>query len=327
MIHFLHDSWSQVTDAASFGFINSLQFRRKAGRLTLEDWHRYVAQYQNARLEDYCPVPDLPPPDLPDSGTAILPSPYPSGCRENDHLHADIWLGPKGWNSPMMFLLHGVMSVSDVGYRLWAKKLNALGWSAMFFHLPYHYGRRPAGALSGEMAISANFVRTAEGIRQAVIELRWICAALKQRGVPNIGLWATSYGGWVAGLLLGLEKNISTAWLLEPITDVDHVIWESPAARTIRWHLAREKITRDLTPPVLHLISPDRIQPVIPTDRILLVGGIFDRIAPIGTLRQLHGKWPGSRYAEYRQGHVGYQLMPASLKLAQEYYPELFHKS
>jgi pimeloyl-ACP methyl ester carboxylesterase len=319
------DLLAQVVDGVSFGFINTLQWRAKGGFNSREAFLSYIGEWEQASPEVYFAVPpDFPEPDLPDSGTWSHPSPHPTGCAANDHVHLEIWPGPKGWHSPTMFLLHGVMSVSDIGYRLWAKKLNSLGWSAIFFHLPYHYGRRPRGVLSGEMALTANLIRTSEGIRQAVIELRWICAALEKRGVPHIGLWATSYGGWIAGLLLGLESRISTAWLLEPIADVDHAVWESPAAITLRRQASARGIRRQDVARHLRLVCPSQCRPLLNPERILLVGGLFDRIAPVRSLRALHQAWPGSTYAEFRQGHVGYQLMPESLRMAQERFPALF---
>jgi pimeloyl-ACP methyl ester carboxylesterase len=238
----------------------------------------------------------------------------------------DWFPGPKGWESPVMFLLHGVMSVSDVGYRLWAKKLNALGWGAIFFHLPYHYGRKPQGALSGELALTANLIRTAEGIRQAVVELRLMSRLLREKGCPHIGLWGTSYGGWIASLLASLEDNISTAWLLEPIVDVDVAIWESPATRVIRRQLATRGITRELVKQHVAKSCASYHRPRVKPEHLILVAGTFDKIAPPKTIRALHEKWQGSHYAEFRQGHVGYQLMPETLKLAREKLPHLFER-
>lgn len=241
-------------------------------------------------------------------------------------MHLDIWLGPQGWKSPTMFMLHGVMSVSDVGYRMWAKKLNTLGWSAIFFHLPYHYGRKPKKALSGEMALTSNLIRTSEGIRQAVIELRWVCSELKKRGTQNIGLWGTSYGGWISSLLCVLEPMVSTAWLLEPIVDVDLAIWESPASRTIQRQLKKRGISRELVQRHMRMVCPTHHQPAVDPARIMLVAGTFDRIAPPHSIRALQDVWPGCYYDEFRQGHVGYQLMPESLRLAQERFPAMFIK-
>lgn len=326
MLSFLHDTWSQVTDGLSFGMINVLQSRCRAGKHSRQDFLDYVEQWENQSLEQYYALPsNLKPIDFPNQGSYEQSSPMPCELTENNHLHADIWLGPKGWESPAMFMLHGVMSVSDIGYRMWAKKLNSLGWSAIFFHLPYHYSRNPKGCLSGEIAFSANLIRTAEGIRQAVVELRHVCRSLKVIGVPFIGLWGTSYGGWISSLLILLEDTISTTWLLEPITDIDHAIWRSPAAFTMRQQLRRENITQEDINRILRLFCPSYHKPLLEHKHILLIAGKFDLIAPPKSIQKLHTKWKGSHYAEFRQGHIGYQLMPESLRLAQKLMPDLFH--
>ncbi|MDX6765688.1 MAG: hypothetical protein SFU85_02750 [Candidatus Methylacidiphilales bacterium] len=324
--HSIKDLMAIGVDGLSFGLINALQLRAKSGAHDAEQMNAYFSRWSGGGPADFFAIPDgTPLPDLRDGrGTVVFESPVASECPENNRVHVDLWPGPQGWDSPVMFMLHGFMSVSDVGYRLWAQKLNRLGWSAAFFHLPYHYGRRPKGAWSGEMALSANLIRTAEGLRQAVVELRIVCRALRARGVPHIGLWATSYGGWIAGLLAHLETSVSTAWLLEPIVDVEEAIFASPATLTLRRQLRQRGITRNQVAPHCHLVCPGRHQPVIPPENILLMAGTFDRIAPPETIHRVHRLWKGSHYAECRQGHVGYQLMPESLRLAQEKMPHLF---
>ncbi len=321
----LHDGWAQTVDGVSFGFINLLQVRARGGSHGVEAFENYFKRWENMPVGEFYRVPESPNFKLPDGeGSFILPSPVLGDCHENNHTHLDIWLGPKGWESPMMFLLHGVMSVSDIGYRIWARTLNRLGWSAIFFHLPYHYGRRPKNAMSGEMALTSNVIRTADAIRQAVIELRLICRLLRERGCPHVGLWGTSYGGWIAAMLSVLEPNISTAWLLEPIVDVDFAVWESPATWTLRRQLLRRGISRELVRRELFRFCPSYHTPLVSPDHIILVAGTFDRIATPESIRKLHEKWPGSHYAEFRQGHVGYQLMPETLKLARAKLPHLF---
>ncbi len=310
--------------------INLLHVRGAAGTHTADAMEAYIEQWESKSLEEYYAIPEeVAAPDLPDRGHRRLPTPHthPYDCDENSHVSLEYWPGPKGWQSPVMFMLHGVMSVSDVGYRQWAKKLNSLGWGAIFFHLPYHYGRKPRRVLSGEMALTANLLRTAEGIRQAVIELRWVSRELQARGVPHLGLWATSYGGWIGSLLAVLDDRILTAMLLEPIVDVDLAIWESPATRVLRRQLRHRGISRDLVRRHMRLVCPTHHRPKLETDKILLAAGRFDRIAPPSSIQRLHREWQGCHYLELPQGHVGYQLMPESLKWATNKWPELFGKA
>lgn len=322
-----HEIWSRAVDEVSFGAINALQWRARAGAHTAEEWQRYVDRWKSATPAQYYAPGEIKSEwevGDPVAGTRIFPTPLPGDCPANNYVHVDLWPGPRGWESPVMFMLHGLMSVSDVGYRLWARRLNRLGWGAAFFHLPYHYGRKPPHALSGELALTANLIRSAEGLRQAVVELRLMCRALRRCGVPHVGVWGSSYGGWVGSLLVALEPMLSTAWLLEPITDVGWTIWQSPASKTVRQQLERRGIRREDVQPHLRLTCPGALQPLIPAERILLIAGTLDRVAPPTLIRQLHQRWPGTHYAEFCQGHVGYQLMPESLALVQKLMPGLW---
>ena len=220
--------------------------------------------------------------------------------------------------SPAMILLHALMSVSDRGYQRWAHRLNDAGWTAVFAHLPYHYDRCPAGASSGEMAFSANVVRSAEGLRQAVVELRLTAAALRARGCPRWGVWGNSYGALIGALLAICEPDLYTAWLLEPILDLDHALFESPVSLVIRRQLARAGVSRERVGGYLPLLCPRYHAPAMAAERILLMAGRQDRIAPPAVVRRLAEQWPGAIYAEADQGHVGYTLMPECWRIATE---------
>ena len=69
--------------------------------------------------------------------------------------------------APTVLMLHALASASDKGYRLWARRFNAAGWNACFVHLPYHYSRVPPGYHNGELAITPDLVRTAQGFARA----------------------------------------------------------------------------------------------------------------------------------------------------------------
>jgi len=85
--------------------------------------------------------------------------------------------------APTVLMLHALASTSDKGYRVWAGRFNAAGWNACFVHLPYHYSRVPPGCQNGELAITPDLVRTGQGLRQGVTEMRQLMAWLRGRGV------------------------------------------------------------------------------------------------------------------------------------------------
>jgi hypothetical protein len=208
-------------------------------------------------------------------------------------------------------MLHALASTSDRGYRSWARRFNAAGWNACFIHLPYHYSRIPPGCHNGEMAITPDLVRTAQGLRQGVTELRQFMGWLRSQGVRDFGLWATSYGGWIGALLLGVEPAFRFAVLQAPIANVSHAIWESAAARHVRSELTRCGITRALVERHQHLTFPMRVHPACGAHRLLLAAGIWDQIALAQDIAALHRAWSGSALISVEQGHFGFRMAEA----------------
>lgn len=241
-------------------------------------------------------------------------SPVTTGFPENDRTHVDLYPCDKGWTAPTMFMLHALMSVSDTGYKQWAKRFNEQGWNACFIHLPYHYSRVPHGYFNGELAIGPDLVRTGEGLRQGVVELRQLMQYLRGRGCSGFGLWATSYGGWIGALLSFLETDLRFLTLMSPIVNIDHAIWESPAAIWVRSQLRKQGITREMVGRHWHLTSPMEGKPLCAPERVILSTGTHDITSRPSDVETLHKKWPGSELRLIPQGHYGYRIMPDMLE-------------
>jgi poly(3-hydroxyalkanoate) synthetase len=64
--------------------------------------------------------------------------------------------------------------------------------------------------------------------------------------------------------------------------------------------------------------------PHLAPDKVILVAGDYDRVAPAEEIEHLSRLWGGTHYASFRQGHVGYKLMPESFRMAQRLWPEEF---
>jgi hypothetical protein len=175
-------------------------------------------------------------------------------------------------------------------------------------HLPYHYSRTPARHMNGELAITADIVRTAEGLRSGVIEMRQLMQWLRQQGSSGFGLWACSYGGWIGSLLSAVEADFRWIALIEPITDLSDALWRSAAGLALRFHLKRERISPELVQRFQPLICPTHAEPAA-CENILIAGGSYDRIARPEEIRQLHRRWPHSTLAMEPQGHFGFRLM------------------
>lgn len=299
-----------AVDGAMCAMMYAIQRRHRLDATSRGALDRYIAQHEALTRDAYFAAPPC------DVGSRASPlhwsSPIPTGFAENDRTHVDLFPCAAGWQAPTVLLLHALMSASDVGYRRWAAAFNARGWNACFVHLPYHYSRAPRGHWNGELAITADLVRNAEGLCQGVVELRQLMAMLRAWGGREFGLWASSYGGWIGALLASVERDFRFVALLEPIVDVDHAIWTSPAGAALRRELRRWKIEPALAARHFPLISPLHGEPLGGADRVLLCAGEYDRIAPAAAIAELHARWPGSELLHVAQGHFGYRMMPAA---------------
>ena len=309
-----------AADVVMCGLINLLQSRHRLDASSRNALLRYFQEKESLTLEEYyCPPNNCAPPMFDGRQTVISwTSPLQTGFPANDTVRADLFPCAAGWSRPTVLMLHALMSASSIGYRRWAQHFNALGWNACFVHLPYHYSRVPPGYFNGELAITANLVRNAEGLRQSVIELRQVMQALRNQGCTEFGILGTSYGAWVGALLACLERDLRFVALMAPIVNVEHAIWESPAAMYMRRELRRANIDQPLVSRHIRLASPGHHQPVVNPDRILFVAGKFDLVARAADIEEIHKRWRGSELLTIPQGHFGYRMMRETVRRLQE---------
>jgi 1-acyl-sn-glycerol-3-phosphate acyltransferase len=312
---------------------NLLHTRHRLNGHSREEMERYVAKCEQLSAQEYYAAPDGIDPfhsASPANGAATQvradscvtslrwSSPIKTQFPVNNVAHADFLPCPKGIGAPTIFLLHALMSTSRVGHHRCATQFNELGWNVCFVHLPYHFSRVPRGCWNGELAITCDLIRNAEGLRQGVIELRQLMSALRQRGCRDFGVIATSYGGWIGALLAMVERDLRFVALMAPIVNIEHAIWASPAARRIRRELRQANIEPSLVARHFHLSSPLHNQPLCDSAHVLFVTGEFDKIAPAEQIEAIQRKWNGAELLRVRQGHFGYRMMRETITRLKE---------
>jgi dienelactone hydrolase len=315
----LDQARATTVDLVSFGFVNLLQARHPLPDDFRAQWDRFAAEWAGRPVADFYRIPDdFVPPELPERGRLVFPSPHPGEHETNNRAAFDFFPCKQGWTAPTMILAHGLMSVSDLGYRLWARRLNARGWNAVFVHLPYHYSRRLPWHFHGELCVGGNLLRSAAGIRQSVVECRIVLQQLHKKGGRLFGGWGTSYGGWMMALLGCFEPLLQRMVLVEPILNIDNAIWRNPSSLSLRAGLRKVGLGPDDTAGSMRLVCPAKLKPLLGPEHILMLAGEYDQIAPPGEIEELARLWNGAHYACFPQGHVGYTLMPESFRMAQE---------
>ena len=309
-------------DALMCASFNLLQSRHHLHARSREEMEHYVAACEKLTIENFYAVPNdaeiAAPNDAKPGATITWPSPINTSFPANNTARADLFPCARGWRAPTVLMFHALMSASHIGYRRYAARFNELGWNACFVHLPYHYSRVPRGYWNGELAITADLIRNAEGLRQGVIEARQLMATLRERGCEEFGLLGTSYGGWIGALVAMVERDFRFVALMAPIVNVEHAIWGSPAARFMRRELRRANIDPFLVARHFHLSSPIHNQPLCDADRVLFVSGEFDLIARPEDVEEVHGKWRGSELMRVPQGHFGYRMLRETIARLRE---------
>ncbi len=311
MRQMVEKSTALAMDGVMCALMNALQYRRRMV-CSREDLETYLATHVDVHREDFYRIaPATSPSEI--DGWIHWHSPVPSGFPENDRPRARFFPSLSGPGAPTVLLLHALMSASDIGYRRIARWFNDRGWNAVFPHLPFHYSRKPRGYFNGELAISADLIRNGETLRQGVTELRQLLGILRARGCREFGLLGTSYGGWTGALLSFLEKDFRFLALIQPIVNVEHAIWGNPGSASMRRLLRTQGIHPGASQSHAHLTSPLDGIPACGPERAILTGGLYDSVARIEDIRELHARWTGSRLLEVRQGHFGHVAMSHTL--------------
>jgi len=319
---------STAIDSILCASINWLHRRHPLNAQNRQEMEHYLTACERLSPQEYYVTPrangsnggpdsKLAVDGMRDGGMTTLSwrSPIKTAFEANNIARADLFrTSARNWTeAPTVFLLHALMSSSPTGYHRWAEKFNELGWNACFVHLPYHFSRAPTGYWNGELAITPDLIRNAEGLRQGVIEVRQIMESLRGLGCREFGVLATSYGGWIGALLTLVESDFRFVALMSPIVNVEHAIWQSPAARRLRRELVQANVERALVARHFHLSSPLHGRPVCDPTRILFVTGDFDSIAPPAEIEAIHQTWRGSKLLRVRQGHFGHRMMPETI--------------
>jgi len=187
---------------------------------------------------------------------------------------------------PIAVLVHGYLGgMHRVERRIWPIPfLRALGMDVALFVLPFH-GRRSRGRLYELPPFPGADPRiTNEGFRQAAGDLRDFIEFLIQRGHPQVGLMGMSLGGFTCALSATLESRLSFVIPVVPMASV------ADAAR-LNGHLGgnpeQERREHAALDTVLRITSPLSRPPLLPGNRVLVIGGENDQITPIDQAQKL----------------------------------------
>lgn len=200
------------------------------------------------------------------------------------------------------------------------KSFFASGWDVVLLTLPFHGSRRSSrNPLSGIELFSHGMASFTEGIIHAVHDFRVLLGRLEEQGVPRFGVTGLSLGGFTSALLAGVERRLDFAIPNAPVTYLPPLLdsW-FPANVTGKALRSLTGIPSDLLQRALALTGPLSYPAVLPHDRLMIVAGLGDRLAPPEQSILLWEHWRQPRLHWFLGSHALHFGRGAYLKAMQE---------
>ena len=234
--------------------------------------------------------------------------------RANRVAHAHYWrhtAGPR----PTMIAVHG-FSADMYVLNEWFFALPwfyRMGFDVMLMTLPFHGVRQTRRSpFSGHGFFAGGPSRINEAVGQSVMDARilvdWL---LNERGSPAVGMAGVSLGGFTSAILAATEPRLGFAIPNVPVVSfADLVIEWEPIGTAMRAMLKRERKTVVDARKMVAVSCPLTYPAQVPKDRLFIVGGVGDRLAPPKHSRVLWDHWdrppiywfPGSHLAHQGRG-------------------------
>lgn len=219
----------------------------------------------------------------------------PDGAQRKDCLlYVHGWLEPGSWVEEAFV------------FPRWMRELDV---DVVHVSLPFHGRRNPKSALfSGEYFWTADLVRSIEGVRQAIFDVRSTLGWLRQQGYERVGATGISLGGAFAMLLACLPP---TPDYVIPIVAHLH-LGEAVEDATILWRVKRDLDRFGAGPEerrrIFERLGLERARPVLPPEKQLWVEAHDDgHIDPALVSRQWE-EWGRPNLHWIEGGHMTFPL-------------------
>jgi hypothetical protein len=180
------------------------------------------------------------------------------------------------------------------------------GWDVVLFTLPFHGGR--AGRRSpfnGAELFAHGLSHFAEAMLQAICDLRVVLDYLDRAGAPRFGITGISLGGYVAALLAAVDARLDFAIPNAAVASIPAIMssWFPTNLGALMLECVK-RVPRELLQRSTALHSPLNYVPVLPRERLMVIGGRGDRLAPPEHSEWLWEHWGQPALHWYPGSHV-----------------------
>lgn len=208
---------------------------------------------------------------------------------------------------PTVVVVHGFMASPAWFNRLFFSLpwWYANGYDLLLVTLPFHGRRARPWQLSGTGLFGGGPTRMIEGMLHAVHDLRSWIDHLEATGVEQVGMTGLSMGGYLTAVMAAVDDRLRFAIPNAPVTDFDDLVdlW-SPAGTMSEALLRLRGVDRDTFRELLQVHSPLRYDPVLERERLFIIAGLGDRLAPPDHAERLWEHWDRPKVHAFPGNHV-----------------------
>jgi hypothetical protein len=184
--------------------------------------------------------------------------------------------------------------------------LYSRGYDVLLYLLPFHGPRRAHATDANGFGLFAHGPsHFNEAMLQAVFDFRVFVDHLVATGVEQIGVTGLSLGGYVSALLAAVEDRLACVIPNAAVVSIPDLIrgwFPFPLALALASALGRVD-ARDLERTVA-VHSPLSYPPVLGSERLMIIGGLGDRLAPPEQSEMLWQHWDRPRLHWYPGNHL-----------------------
>lgn len=238
--------------------------------------------------------------------------------RRNRTAHARYWRHndrDEGAPRPTIAFIHGFFAdpywLNEWFFDL--PRFYEMGCDVVLFTLPFHGARQSRlSPYSGHAFFAGGISRVIEAFGQAIHDFRILLEYLtERRGATRVGVTGISLGGYTTALLAAVEERLAFAIPNVPVASIPDLVMEwKPMHLPVKAMLKLSRMTLTDVRQLFAVACPLTYAPRLPRERLMLVGGIGDRLAPPKHTRVIWEHWgrpriewfPGSHIMHVQQG-------------------------
>lgn len=211
-----------------------------------------------------------------------------------------------------ILLVHGLFDDNLINYNFLIQLLKEAGFNVFIFILPYHYERKPAVSLfSGEFFWSGDLYRSQHAAKQAIFDLKTAVGLVSHLAqLPTI-IAGFSMGGCVSLRYFLLENRVAGLFLINPVTRLSQLIWESPLLHTVQNDLETAGYDINQAQTYFQMLDPIKnFNPSLATKQIAIGYSIYDQIIEGWTYQHFIAKFGLENVFSYHAGHLNILRVP-----------------